>query len=145
MRTDLQPEDLGDFIDQPKCAILATHFPNGTVLLSPVWQEWQDGGFTIFIPADDAKSKHIKRNPQVSVVVAEDLPPYRGIEVRGQARIVAWDLLPIMHRIATRYMGADKAAGFVEAYHGIPMECLRIEPGKLRVWDAQDTQDTQDS
>ena len=59
MRTDLQSEDLGDFIDQPKCAILATHFPNAPVLLSPVWQEWQDGGFTIFIPADDEKSRHL--------------------------------------------------------------------------------------
>ena len=134
----LQPEDLGDFLDQPKCAILATHFPNGQVLLSPVWQEWQYGGFTVFIPADDAKSKHIKRHPQVSLVVAEDLPPYRGIEVRGQAKIVDWDLGPIMHRMAVRYQGAAKGTDFVEAYKGIPMECLRIEPGKLRVWDAQD-------
>ena len=141
MRKNLWPEDLEDFLDQPKCAILATHFPNGRVLLSPVWQEWWDGGFTIFIPADDEKSKHMKRNPQVSLVVAEDLPPYRGIEVRGEARRVEWDLGPIMHRMAVRYQGAAKAADFVEAYKGISMECLRIEPGKLRVWDARDERD----
>ena len=138
MRNNLRPEDLGEFLDQPKCAILATHFPNGTVLLSPVWHEWQDGGFTIFIPADDEKSKHMKRTPQVSLVVAEDQPPYRGIEVRGKAKIVDWDLGPIMHRMAARYQGVAKADEFVEAYKGISMECVRIEPGKLRVWDAQD-------
>lgn len=56
MRKDLQTGDLGDFLDQPKCTILAAQYKNGQVLLSPVWHEWIDGGFTIFILADDAKS-----------------------------------------------------------------------------------------
>ena len=138
MRKNLKPEDLGDFLDQPKCAILATHFKNGHTLLSPVWHEWSDGGFTIFILADDAKSKHIKRNPQVSVVVAEDSPPYRGIEVRGEAKIVQYDSPPLVHRMAVRYLGEEQAPAFVESYAGVAIECLRIEPGKLRVWDARD-------
>jgi hypothetical protein len=39
MRKNLNPEELGDFLEQGKCAILATHFRDGRVLLSPVWHE----------------------------------------------------------------------------------------------------------
>ena len=138
MRKNLQPEDLGDFLHAPKCAILATHFPNDQVLLSPVWHEWSDGGFTIFMPTDDAKAKHIKRRPQVSIVVAEDVPPYRGIEVRGVAKIVPADLETIVPRMAVRYLGEAAAQAFLAANAGTPAECVRIEPGKLRVWDARD-------
>ena len=138
MRKNLQPEDLGDFLEQPKCAILATRFRDEQVLLSPVWHEWRDGGFTIFIPAGDIKSKHMQRNPQVSLVVAEDLPPYRSIEVRGQAKRVSCDLRALMQRMAERYLSADQASEFMEAYGEASMECVRIEPGKLRVWDARD-------
>jgi hypothetical protein len=56
------------------------------VLLSPVWHEWQDGGFTVVIPVGDVKLRHIDRDPHVSIVVAENSPPNRGIEVRGEAK-----------------------------------------------------------
>ena len=34
--------------------MLATNYADGTALLSPVWHEWRDGGFTIVIWVDDA-------------------------------------------------------------------------------------------
>ena len=72
------------------------------------------------------------------MVVAEDSPPYRGIEVRGEARIVQYDFAPVVHRMAVRSLGEEQAPAFVESYAGVPVECLRIEPGTLRVWDARD-------
>ena len=89
MRKKLRPEDLGDLLDQPKCATLATHFKDGTILLSPVWHEWKDGGFTVAVLADDVKVRHIHRDAPVSISVAEDIAPYRGIEVRNGAIYIA--------------------------------------------------------
>jgi len=37
MRTDLRPEDLGDLLDQPLIAVLATRRADDTIMLSPVW------------------------------------------------------------------------------------------------------------
>jgi hypothetical protein len=46
MRKDLGPQDLGDLLEQPLVAVLATYRADGTALLSPVWHEWRDGGST---------------------------------------------------------------------------------------------------
>lgn len=141
MRKNLQPEELGEFLAQGKCAILATHFRDGKVLLSPVWHEWKDGGFTVIIPADDIKARHIARDPQVSFIVAEDTPPYRGIEVRGEAKKASGDALAIVHRMALRYLGAEHGPAYADAMSQVEMRILRIEPGELRVWDFTDEQD----
>ena len=41
MRTNLTVEDLGDLLDRPLIAVLATLRTDGTVLLSPVYHEWR--------------------------------------------------------------------------------------------------------
>ena len=48
MRTNLSLEDLAGFLSEPHVAILATTRKDGTVLLSPVWHEWRDGGFNVW-------------------------------------------------------------------------------------------------
>ena len=87
MRKNLTTDDLASLLDQPRLAVLATHYADGTTLLSPVWHEWRDGGFTILVGSNDVKARQMRRDPRVSVVLADDLPPYAGIEVRGQAEL----------------------------------------------------------
>jgi hypothetical protein len=55
MRRDLAIGDLGDLLERPMVAVLATHRSNGETLLSPVWHEWRDGGFNVVVGVDDAK------------------------------------------------------------------------------------------
>lgn len=49
MRTNLTVEDLGDFLDEPILAVLATLRADGSMLLSPVWYEWRAGGFNVWV------------------------------------------------------------------------------------------------
>ena len=135
MRTDLTVHDLGDFLDRPLLATLATYGGDGLVRLSPVWFEWWDGGFNVAIGADDVKSRHIRRDPRASVVVAEVEPPLRGVEVRGSARLMPQDS-DADRRIVERYVAADR----VEEYLAVlpPGVLLRLEPGELRAWDFSD-------
>lgn len=134
MRRDLRPEDLGDLLDRPLLAVLATRTVEGDVLLSPVWHEWRDGGFTVFTGADDVKVRHLERDPRASIVVCEQAPPYRGIEVRGVARLSKNGDSGTGRRIAARYIGEDGAEGWTD-----PEDVLiRLEPGSLRVWDFAD-------
>jgi len=145
MRRNLRPEDLGDLLIQAKVAILATHSRDGATMLSPVWQEWSEGGFTFVTFSGDAKLRHIERDPQVSIVVAEDSPPYRGIEVRGPAQIVDRDGPETLRRLASRYLaGRDvnayvgKIGKWMEDVGHTGIVVLRVEPGRLRVWDYAD-------
>ena len=137
MRTNLTLDDIDGLLDEPLVAVLATLRSDGSVLLSPVWHEWRDGGFNLWLPADDVKTRHLRRDPRATIVVAESADPLRGVEVRTEARLIAADDLASAIRIATLYVGADKGAEYVEAasYDSV---IARLEPGELRVWDFAD-------
>ena len=138
MRKTLTPEDLSNLLNQPRLAVLATSFADGTTLLSPVWHEWRDGGFTILVGTNDVKARHIRRDPRVSVVVADDLPPYAGIEVRARAEIVPTDGLTTLRRLAVRYLGPRRGNAYADGSDASTQLTLRIVPGVLRTWDFAD-------
>ena len=137
MRRNLAAGDLGDLLDKPLVAILATLRADGTVLLSPVWHEWRDDGFNVWIEQQNTKARHLRRDPRATIVVAESGPPLRGIEVRGSARFVEAGVPETALRIASRYIGPEAAAAYVEQLRGADV-IVRIEPGDLRAWDFAD-------
>jgi PPOX class probable F420-dependent enzyme len=135
MRKNLRPEDLGDLLEQPLVAVLATRRANGEVLLSPVWHRWRDGGFDVVTGHTDAKVQHLRRDPRASIVVYEHVPPYRGIEVRAEAQLGDADL-DAVRAIASRYLGARDGAAYADG--GGDDTLIRLEPGRLRAWDFAD-------
>ena len=141
MRSGLTVEDLGGFIDEPHVAVLATLRADGSVLLSPIWYEWREGGFNLWVEEENAKTKHLRRDPRATIVVAESAAPLRGVEVRGVARFVDQDVTATARRIAARYIGEEEAASYTEPSRGKDV-IVRIEPGHLRVWDFADEYET---
>ncbi|HEX5578386.1 MAG TPA: pyridoxamine 5'-phosphate oxidase family protein [Candidatus Limnocylindria bacterium] len=138
MRKGLGADDLGDLLEQPLLAVLATHRRDGTVLLSPVWHEWRDNGFNIVTPCGDGKLAHLRRDPQASIVVCESVLPYRGLEVRTTARLSKLHDLEIARRIAARYIGAEGGDQYAAGAQDDML--IRLEPGDggLRGWDFAD-------
>jgi PPOX class probable F420-dependent enzyme len=136
VRTNLTTEDLDGFLAEPHVAVLATLRRDGSVLLSPVWHEWRDGGFDVWTGSNDVKVRHLRRDPRASILVAESQHPLRGIEVRGVAQIVEDDAVETAVRIASRYLGSEKGAAYVGS--GGNAVIVRLEPGDLRVWDFAD-------
>jgi PPOX class probable F420-dependent enzyme len=136
MRRDLTMADLGDLIGLRLLAVLATYRRDGSVLLSPVWHEWRDGGFHVVTGSSDVKAAHLRRDSRASIVVCEHTPPYRGVEVRGNALLVTEGAGEAVTRIASRYLGRD--AGAVYAESGGDDLIIRLEPGDLRAWDFAD-------
>jgi PPOX class probable F420-dependent enzyme len=137
MRTNLTVEDLGDLLDRPLIAVLATLRTDGTVLLSPVYHEWRDGGFNIWVERQNVKARHLRHDPRATILVAESDPPLRAVEVRGLARFIEEGVSGIALRIVTRYEGPEDAAADVEALQGADV-IVRIEPGNIRAWDYAD-------
>ena len=137
MRKDLGIEGLGDFVELPLVSILATYRRDGSVLLSPVWHEWIDGGFNVIANKDDVKTRHIQNDPRASLALADSAPPYRGVEIRSTARLIEEDAHDVFRRIAARYLGKERG----EAYASGPSDeevIIRLEPGHLRTWDFAD-------
>jgi PPOX class probable F420-dependent enzyme len=136
MRRNLTMDDLGDLAELRLLAVLATYRRDGTVLLSPVWHEWRDDGFQVVTNGRDVKAGHLRRDPRASIVVCEHSPPYRGVEVRGDARLLTAGVDDAVIRIASRYLGRKAGAAYVG--RAADDLLIRLEPGDLRAWDFAD-------
>jgi hypothetical protein len=101
-----------------------------------VWHEWRDGGFDVATTSAGVKARHLRRDPQASVVVCEPAPPYRGVEARCRVLLVASGVDEAAARIAARYLGAEAGATYAAA--GVDDLLLRLEPEALRAWDFAD-------
>jgi PPOX class probable F420-dependent enzyme len=136
MRRDLTVDDLGDLAELRLLAVLATYRQDGTVLLSPVWHEWRDGGFDVVTGSRGVKAAHLRRDPRASIVVCEHSPPYRGVELRCSAQLVTAGVDAAVKRIASRYLGRE--TGAAHAQRADDDLLIRLEPGDLRAWDFAD-------
>src|SRR5215469_16181526 len=133
MRRHLMMSDLGDLTELDLLAVLATYRRDGTVLLSPVWHEWRDGGFDVVTGSRDMKAVHLRRDARASIVVCEQRPPYRGAELRCDARLLSAGAEEAVRRIASRYHGPGAGAAYAHASGDDII--IRLEPGILRAWD----------
>ena len=136
MRRGLGIADLGELVELPLLGVLATYRRDGTVLLSPVWHEWRDGGFNVVTNSHGVKARHLRRDPRAGLVVCEPSPPYRGVEVRCRAGLVTSGVGEVAERVASRYLGREAGVAYVAA--GSDDLLVRLEPGKLRAWDFVD-------
>jgi PPOX class probable F420-dependent enzyme len=136
VRKPLAVSELGDLLELPLLAVLATRRVDGGLLLSPVWHRWRDGGFDVVSRSDDVKVRHLRRDPRANIVVCEHVRPYRGLELRCEARFVTDRVAEAVAPIAMRYMGLDAGRRYAETE---PDDILiRLEPGVVRGWDFAD-------
>jgi PPOX class probable F420-dependent enzyme len=139
MRRNLMPEELAELLAGRALAILATHRKDGSTMLSPVWHEWADGGFSIVIGADDPKSLHLQRDARLTVLVAQHEPPYASIELRGSAVLSrSSGVHAIARRIAIRYLGEEGGNAYADQLAAESLELVRLVPGTVRAWDFRD-------
>ncbi len=90
---------------------LATVREDGRPHVAPIWFVWNEGKI-IFCTGDDSiKAKNIKRNPQVSICVDDESPPYAFVIIQGTAKfsdnqkdILKWNTI-----LGGRYMGEKLA------------------------------------
>ena len=136
MRTELGVDDVRDMLEEPLIAVLATRRRDDSIMLSPVWFEWREGGMNIWVPTESGgKVAHIRRDPRVSVVVSTSVWPYRGLELRGLASVSTDPdvFYGAVHRTAVRYEGIEEADRMVRTMP--PGATLRNEPGVVRAGD----------
>jgi hypothetical protein len=135
MRKGLAVGDLGDLVQLPLVAVLATYRRNGTVLLSPVWHEWREQGFDVGREPKTSRP-HTYAGIPGRDVVCDNAPPYRGIELRAIAQLRTTGVEEVVKRIASRYLGPEAGAAYAETAGDDLL--IRLAPGILRAWDFAD-------
>ena len=136
MRRDIPLAELADFLALPIVAVLATYRKDGSVLLSPVWHQWRDGGFDVLVYPTDIKLRHLRNDPRASILVYQNEPPYRGVEIRTTPQILENQDPEVIREMAVRYLGTE--AGEAYAAESGDSTLVRLEPGDVRTWDFAD-------
>ncbi len=136
MRRDLPLSELADFLALPIVAVLATYRRDGSVLLSPVWHQWREGGFDVVCSPDDIKVRHLRRDPRASILVYGSDLPYCGVELRTTAQLSDIDRADVVREMSVRYLG--KEAGEAYAAGSADSFLVRLGPGHLRTWGFAD-------
>ncbi len=128
--------ELGDLLEQPLVAVLATYRMDGGVLLSPVWHRWQEDGFDVVVGPNDVKLQHLRRDSRASIVVYEHQAPYRGLEARGEAQPVPEGAAEAIASMAVRYLGPEDGPAYAQTVTDAVL--VRLEPAQVRGWDFAD-------
>jgi general stress protein 26 len=124
---------LKSLLDSPAAAVLATYRKDGTKL-SPVWFRHEGDYFEVVIAEDDIKVKHIRRNPRVTLLIFETVPPFRGVEVTDDADISSAELDASRRSISSRYLDEDASQAWTKARAGNGV-VVRIPVRSARSWD----------
>jgi hypothetical protein len=134
VRKDIPLDELTDFLALPIASVLGTYRRDGGVLLSPVWHRFRDGGFDVVCFPGDIKLKHLANNPRASLLVYDQAPPYRGIEIRAEAVLSDIEGTEVIRDMAHRYLGEEAGNTYADSV-GETFVLVRLEPGTVRTWD----------
>lgn len=124
----------GSLLSGPAPAVLGTRRKDGTTKMSPVWFRLNGDVFEVVIADDDAKLKHIQRDPLVTLLVFEAEPPFRGIQVSAGAQISREGLSEARRAISSRYLSDEASKAFTERREGNGA-VIRIPAAEARTWD----------
>lgn len=130
---ELSDEVIAFLSDGTRTAKLGYVAADGRPLVAPVWFV-VDGNQLVFNTGKEgAKGRALARDPRVVVCVDDQHPPFSFVQVQGIASTSEDpdDLLDTATRIASRYMGAERAEEFGRR-NGVPGELVvRIAPTKV--------------
>lgn len=126
----------GEGAGEAQIGVLSTVDAQGAPEGSPVWFEHEDGKIRILVHRNSKKARNLRANPQVSLTVDTRSAPYRGVILRGLARVGGPDPA-LRKRLACRYLGAETGEAYLQATAALDQEdaLLTVEVRSSYSWD----------
>jgi PPOX class probable F420-dependent enzyme len=134
------PDELERFVAAPRIAVLAYVKRDGTPTQVPIWYAYENGTLLMVTSATLPKAKALARNPQVSVTIQDEMPPYRAVIIQGH---VTMQSTPVRggtsSRLATRYFGKLGGREYermtVDEYTKTGLVLMTLTPQRVRGFD----------
>ena len=110
---DMSQDQVAEFLQEPRFAVIGTIRKKGAPQLTPVWYLYENGPFYVSISVNSAKYRNLTRDPRVCICIAAQHPDARAIMIHGTVELIteqdAW-FDDIHWRITRRYCKSDKEA-----------------------------------
>jgi PPOX class probable F420-dependent enzyme len=132
-------DDVRSFLAERRCAVLATHDPDGGIHLTPIWFLFEDDSFYFESSSKSRKVENVVQRSSVSVVVDARTPGQeRWVSASGQVEILRdEEAQAINARIRRRYLAPEALAGPLEAAIATADDVtLSLAPTAWRSWTA---------
>ena len=110
----LTPQEVDDYLAGPHVAHFASIRRNGGPHISPVWYRWEAGSqpetgtITVVSGNSAAKTRNVRRNPNVAISIATDEWPYQYVILEGEAIVSNDNIKDAVRSIFSRYEGAER-------------------------------------
>ena len=132
-------DEVRSFLGERRCAVLATHDPDGGIHLTPIWFLFEDDSFYFESSSKSRKVENIVQSPSASVVVDARTPGReRWVSASGPVEILRdGEAQAINARIRRRYLTGEALDGPIEAALAASDDVtLRLAPTAWRSWAA---------
>ncbi len=128
--------ELVEFLNVSPLARLSTHNSDGTIHISPVYFKYIDGEIIIGTQVASCKVRNIKRNPQVTVLIDNQVPPWKGVLIYGEATLDDVDVVAKRAAIFERYTTPEEALKRAQYFCGnFESVVLHIIPRRITSFD----------
>lgn len=122
------PASHADLLTGAHIASVATIQPDGSPQVSATWVDLQDGLVLVPVKRTLQKTRNLRRDPRVSVLVVDRDDPGRFVEVRGTAELIDDPGSTLTARLWPRYEGEPWPADDQGSQR---LQC-RISPTRVR-------------
>ena len=132
----MNESDLQAFLGRSMTAIVATVGAKGGAHSVPVWYRFKAGSFRIWTDGSRQWVKNARRNPQVSVAVAEHEAPFAAVIARGTAEVEVDPpgMEDDIRGIVERYVPEREVDAYIAQWVAL-RTIVRIEALQIRSWD----------
>jgi PPOX class probable F420-dependent enzyme len=132
----LTQDELVAFLKEAPIARLSSMNPDGTIHSAPVYFKYDDGDILIGTQDVTRKVRNTKQNPNVTLLIDSETPPYRGVVIYGEAELDYEDVIAKRISIFERYMPAENAQQLAMglANHYDPV-IIRVKPKRMTSYD----------
>jgi PPOX class probable F420-dependent enzyme len=120
-----------EFLSEKRVLRLATVDTNCSPHVSSVWFIFENGVFWISTAEDRLKVRNIRSNPNVSLIVDTDEPPYKGIIVEGKSELTIENVLEVTRKIVKKYVDPADFDATMEELMRAPRILIKVEPRKV--------------
>lgn len=122
------PEQFRDLFQKKAFAHMGFTLQDGSVLVNPVWCDFDGSHIRINTAEGRVKDKALRRDPRVTVTLTDPDNPYRYLQVRGVVEAFVTEGADAhIDELAHRYIGKD----YPNRQPGEVREILRIRPEKV--------------
>jgi nitroimidazol reductase NimA-like FMN-containing flavoprotein (pyridoxamine 5'-phosphate oxidase superfamily) len=110
----LTKDEIEAFLKEAPIARFCTKNSDGAIHVAPIWFKYDQGEFLFGTQDKSRRVRNLKRNSDVTLLIDNQAPPYKGIVVYGKATLDYDNVINKRVSIFKKYMPEENAKGMAD-------------------------------